>query len=170
MKFLTTSKNKMINCTFENGNKVNLRHVTVNSIIVKDGKVLLGKRGTYNGKPILEFGKWGLIGGFFDRDETLMEAAKREAMEETGWKIDNLILFQIDDSPYRSKEDRQNVDILFIAEATDQINIVSEEVKELKWFDLDDLPLKEEMAFDFYDYLQRYIKYLKEKFPIPILI
>ena len=55
----------MITCTFENKNKASLRHVTVNAIVVKDNQVLLGKRGTVNGKPVLESGKWGLLGGFF---------------------------------------------------------------------------------------------------------
>ena len=54
----------MIICSFENGNKTSLRHVTVNAIVIKDNQVLLGKRGTFNGKPILESGKWGLLGGF----------------------------------------------------------------------------------------------------------
>ena len=54
----------MITCYFENNNKAFLRHVTVNAIVIKDNQVLLGKRGTFNGKPILESGKWGLLGGF----------------------------------------------------------------------------------------------------------
>lgn len=51
----------MINCFFENNNKTSLRHVTVNAIVIKNDQVLLGKRGTLNGKPILESGKWGLL-------------------------------------------------------------------------------------------------------------
>ncbi len=51
----------MIHCEFENGNKANLRHLTVNGIIVKDDKILLAKRGTVNSEPILEFGKWCLL-------------------------------------------------------------------------------------------------------------
>jgi len=159
----------MINCHFENGNEASLRHVTVNAIIIKNDKVLLGKRGTYNGKPILESGKWGLVGGFFDRDETLIEAIKREVMEESGCKISNLKLFIINDSPNSTKEDRQNVDIVFIASVVDQIPSDTEEVTELKWFDLSNLPSKEKIAFDYNDYLELYKKYLKKKFPLPVL-
>lgn len=62
----------MINCQFEDGGKANLRHVTTNAIVTKNKQVLLGKRGTYhNGKPLLEAGKWALLGGFFNRDEYL---------------------------------------------------------------------------------------------------
>lgn len=159
----------MITCTFENNNKASLRHVTVNTIVIKDNQVLLGKRGTVNGKPILESGKWGLLGGFFDRDENLIQGVKREVLEESGWEIDSLQLLRINDNPQRPKEDRQNVDIIFIAKAVKQIKTSDEEVSKLQWFDLDKLPPKEEIAFDHEDNLELYKKYLNEKFNLPIL-
>lgn len=159
----------MIICTFENNNKALLRHVTVNAIVIKDNQVLLGKRGTFNGKPIPESGKWGLLGGFFDRDENLTQAVKREVLEEGGWEIDSLQLFRINDNPQRPKEDHQNVDMIFIAKAIRQIKASDEEVTNLQWFDLDKLPPKEEVAFDHGDSLELYLKYLKEKFPLPVL-
>jgi len=158
----------MITCSFENGNKTSLRHVTVNAIVVKNNQILFGKRGTFNGKPILESGKWGLLGGFFGRDENLVDAVKREVMEESGWEIDNLKLFRINDNPKRPKEDRQNVDIIFIANAVKQIKNSDEEVSKLQWFDLDELPTKEEIAFDHGDAIELYKKYLKENFQLPI--
>lgn len=159
----------MITCTFENGNKGSLRHLTVNAIVVKDDQILLGKRGTFKGKPILESGKWGLLGGFFGRDENLIEAVKREVMEESGWEINNLKLLRINDNPNRPHEDRQNVDIIFIANAVKQVGVSDEEVSHLQWFDLDKLPGKEEIAFDHGDSLELYKKYLKEDFPLPVL-
>ncbi len=159
----------MITCTFENNNKTSLRHVTVNAIVVKDNQVLLGKRGSFNGKPIPESGKWGLLGGFFNRNENLVQAVKREVMEESGWEINNLQLFRINDNPQRPKEDRQNVDIIFITNAIKQTKTFDEEVSKLQWFDLDKLPEKEEIAFDHGEDLKIYKKYLKEKFPLPVL-
>jgi 8-oxo-dGTP diphosphatase len=159
----------VISCIFENGNKTSLRHVTVNAIVVKDNKVLLGKRGTLNGKPILESGKWALLGGFFGRDEDLVKAVEREVMEESGWEIDNVQLFRINDSPKRPKEDRQNVDIVFIAKGIKQIKTSDEEVKKLEWFDLDNLPPKNFMAFDHGEDLDLYIRYLNNKRTLPIL-
>jgi len=157
----------MITCVFENNNKTSLRHVTVNAIVLKDNQILLGKRGTLNGKPILESGKWGLLGGFFDRDENLAQAVKREVMEESGWEINNLQLLQINDNPNRPREDRQNVDIIFIAKAVKQVKSSDEEVKELKWFDLDKLPPKELIAFDHGDSIDLYLKHLNEKMTLP---
>lgn len=159
----------MIKCNFENGDEVNLRHVTIGVIISKSGKILLEKRGTFKGTPILESGKWALVGGFFDRNETLIEGAKREVMEETGYEITDLRLLRINDSPNRPMEDRQNMDIIFIAGVVSEKQNINEEVSELKWFDIDNLPSNEDMAFDHLDSIELYKKYLKENFPLPIL-
>jgi len=159
----------MINCTFENGNKASLRHITISTIVIKENKILLGKRGTFQGKPILESGKWGLLGGFLDRDETFIQAVKREVMEESGYEIGNVKLLKINDNPNRPKEDRQNVDIIFFAEAIKQIGESDEEVKELKWFDLNSLPAKESIAFDHSEAIEIYKNYLDKKITLPVL-
>jgi ADP-ribose pyrophosphatase YjhB (NUDIX family) len=161
----------MITCHLENGDEVGLRHVVVAAIIVRQGKVLLEKRGTFNGKPMLESGKWALVGGFFDRDETLIDAVSRESIEEVGVELKNHILFAIVDNPYRLRDgQRQNVSVVYVCEAGKSTPVESEEVAETKWFDLDNLPSKEEMAFDFHQILQLYRKYLKEKFPLPVVV
>jgi 8-oxo-dGTP diphosphatase len=160
---------EMITCTFENGNKDSLRHVVIGVIIIKDRKVLLAKRGTFQGKPVLESGKWALTGGFMDRDETGIQAAKREVKEELGIEITNLKLLHIVDNPYRRNDiDRQNINLVFIGDFAGGEIKTNEEVTEVKWFDLDNLPPIEEIAFDFYDELMFYKKYLKENFQIPV--
>lgn len=161
----------MITCYFENNNKAKkgLRHITVNAIVIHENKVLLGKRGTVGGKVMLESGKWGLVGGFFDRDENLAQAVKREVLEESGCEIDNLTLFRINDNPNRPKEDRQNVDIIFSANLVRQIPKKDEEISHLEWFPLDNLPPMEEMAFDHGEDILLYKEYLKKKHPIPLL-
>ena len=77
--------------------------------------------------------------------------------------------FRINDNPNRPMEDRQNVDIIFIANAVKQAGKSDEEVSRLQWFDLDKLPSKEEIAFDHGDSLELYKKYLKEEFTLPVL-
>lgn len=159
----------MITCTFENGSQDSFRHVVVGVIIVKDGKVLLTKRGTFKGQPILEAGKWSLTGGYLDRDETAIEGAVRETKEEINLDIKNLKFMHIVDRPDRPSEDRQNVSMTFFAELAGGELKTTEEVTEVEWFGLDNLPPKEEIAFDFWDELQLYRKYLKEDLQIPIL-
>lgn len=161
----------MITCTFEDGNVASpgLRHVTTSIIVLKDGQVLFGKRATHSGKPILEQGKWGLPGGYFDRNESLKEGVKREIMEETGWEVDDIQLFRIVDHPDRPHEDRQNVDFVFTAKAIKQIGTSDEEVSETNWFPLDALPSADLIAFDHAEDLGLYRNYLSTPHPLPLL-
>lgn len=129
----------------------------------------MGKRGTYNiGKPLLESGKWALLGGFVSRDETLKEAVKREVEEESGWKISGLKLFLLIDNPNRPGEDRQNISVIFLAKADSQISNHDEEITSLEWFDLENIPSKDTIAFDHWNVLQLYKKYTQEKFNLPL--
>jgi 8-oxo-dGTP diphosphatase len=62
-------------------------HVVVAVFIIKDGKVLLGKRINAIGH-----GTWGPPGGKLEFGEEVYDCAKRETFEETGLKIKNLRL------------------------------------------------------------------------------
>jgi 8-oxo-dGTP diphosphatase len=62
--------------------------VGVGVIIIKDGKVLLGKRKGSHGE-----GAWALPGGHLEFFETLEDCAKRETKEETGIAIKNIQKF-----------------------------------------------------------------------------
>jgi 8-oxo-dGTP diphosphatase len=158
----------MIICRFEDGGEAKLRHVTANAIVIKEGKILLGKRGTYmGGKPLLEAGKWSLIGGFLSRDETIQQALAREIKEETGWEVKNFTLLHIKDHPDRQNEDRQNVEFVYIVEAVRQEGKSDEEVSKLEWFSPDTIPPEENIAFDHADDLKIYQDYLNKTIPLP---
>jgi 8-oxo-dGTP diphosphatase len=156
----------MINCIFEDGNKASLRHVTVNSIVVNEkNEVLLVKR-----SPHLTNGnKYGLPGGFLDRDETTEEAALRELREETGYTGKIVKLFQIVDNPNRPKEDRQNVDFRYIVELVGGEKTENDEVSRIEWISLDDLPKEEDRAFDHIESLDLYKKYITKSFELPVI-
>lgn len=156
----------MISCTFENGNKHSLRHITIVAIVKnKNGKILLTKRAAH----LLRGGKWTIPGGFLDRDENASEGVKREIAEETGLKVNKLVLFRVNDSPNRPKEDRQNVDFVFIAEVSEGELKQNAEVSEFKWIDEKTLPKDEEFAFDHRESIVKYFEYLKEPFQLPII-
>lgn len=160
----------MIKCTFEDGNQVSLRHVCVDTLLIKDEKILLNKRGTFGGRKILEYGKWGVIGGFVERDENLEQAVRREVKEETAWLIKDLFLLRINDDPNRPKEDRQNFSFVFVANVdVKDGESHDEEVLSLQWFDLNNLPDEEEVAFDHYENIELYKKWLKENFSLPVI-
>ena len=55
----------------------------VAAVMVRDGKLLLIKRGVEPSK-----GKWSVPGGRVEWGETLIEAVKREVREETGLEIE----------------------------------------------------------------------------------
>ncbi len=147
----------MINCTFENGNKASLRHVIVDALVLKGNQILMVKR---VGK-LLEGGKWAIVGGFVDRDETCQQAVVREIREETGYEVSDVKLLKINDNPDRPHEDRQNVAFVYVCKAGDKEGEGDWESDEVKWFDLDKLPPKEEVAFDHFEDIEFYLKHKK---------
>ena len=155
----------MIKCTFENGDSAMLRHVCVDTLVIKENKLLLVKRVD----KLLEGGKWGVIGGFVERDENIKQAAAREVMEETGYAVSNIQLMTIRDNPDRPHEDRQNIAFVFFCEAGEKIGKPDWESTTQEWFSFDSLPKEEEIAFDHYKNIELYIKFKKQGFDIPFL-
>lgn len=155
----------MLTCAFEDGNPVSLRHVTCNAIIQKDNQVVLIKRSGKYTEPY----KWGLPGGFMDRDENLFECITREVFEETGFKIVQPKLFLIVHLPHRRHEDRQNIDVIFTASPGEKIGESDHEIEQVKWFDIPNIPQPEDMAFDHGLVLHRYFEHLRSPATLPIL-
>lgn len=155
----------MITCQFEDGGKGKLRHVTVGAIVINDkNEILLVKRASPH-----RFGKFTIPGGFLGRDENVEQATLRELKEETGYDGEIVFLFRIKDNPKRPKEDRQNVDFLYIVNVTGGKPTLNREVSEIKWFSEADIPPEDEFAFDHRDSILKYFKYLKEPFQLPII-
>ncbi len=155
----------MITCYFENENKALLRHAVVDVLVLIDNKILLVKRN----KQLSEGGKWALPGGYVDRDETLKDAVKRETFEETGYRIKDLTLLRIKDTPNRPHEDKQNIAFVFLCTALEKEGNSDWEVDEQKWFGMESLPDEEEVAFDHYNDIKLYLEYKENKTKIPIL-
>ena len=78
---------------------------------------------------------WGLPGGFIEPNENPTDAIKRELMEETGLKLENVELV-------RMRTIRKHIEVLFRAEAFGEGKIMSREIKDLGWFALDKMPEK----------------------------
>lgn len=82
-------------------------HVTVDSVVVQSGHVLLVKRRAQPGKGLL-----ALPGGFIGAEERLINAAIRKLKDETKIKVPAPVLFgsvknsMVFDSPYRSVRGR----------------------------------------------------------------
>ncbi len=160
----------MIKCQFEDRGWGELRHVVTTAIIFNKNKdkILLVKRSsTMTTCP----NKWAFVGGFLGQGETISQAINREVQEEAGTKGNIIDLFRIVDSPHRpSEKNRNNVDFIWLFEARNtDVSKHDHEVAEVKWFDLDKPPPKETWAFDHYETYELVIKYLKQKFPLPLI-
>jgi 8-oxo-dGTP diphosphatase len=156
----------MITCTFEKGHTASLRHVVVHALCVKDNSILLVRRVP----ELLEGGKWSLPGGFLDRDETFKEGVLRELKEETGWEGEIRMLFHITSDPNRPHEDRQNIAVSYVVKPAHPSGTPDKESTQIEWISLDDLPPKEDIAFDHGEIIALYVKYLRSPFPLPIVV
>ena len=155
----------MIKCILENGRETSFRHVVTDVIVANDkNEILLVKRAD----NLLNGGKFAIPGGFVDRDETISDAGAREMLEETGYDVESLSLFRIIDNPNRPQEDRQNIAFVYIAKVKGGEKTLNNEVSEISWFNVNQLPSKDQFAFDHYETIQLYLKYLNEKFDLPI--
>ena len=156
----------MITCTFENGNKANLRHVVVHAIIEMEGKLLLEKRTG----DLLESGKWSLPSGFLNRDETAADGIIREVKEETGWDCEVISFFRINTNPNRPHEDRQNVAIEFLVKPIKKTGEQDRESSKVEWIPINTLIPFENFAFDHGESIKLYLQYRKTPFQLPIVI
>lgn len=143
----------MINCAFENGRRASLRHVVVHAVVEKDGALLLVRRAPH----LLEGDKWGLPGGFLDRDESLSDGVLRELREETGWDGQVSALLRINSSPDRPGEDRQNVALDFVVTPLRRTGEPDEESSAVEWVPIDRLPPLHTLAFDHGDTVHLYL-------------
>jgi 8-oxo-dGTP diphosphatase len=116
--------------------------VGVGVMVLRDGKVLLGKR---NGDPAKASSKlggagtWTMPGGKVDYGETLEAAAKREVLEETGLHVGSLRMVSVSDD---IGDMGHFVTIGFLCEDFDGEPEAKEPetINPWNWFALDDLP------------------------------
>lgn len=99
---------------------------------------------------------WALPGGFVDLGETLGTAAKREALEEIGLRVELLEQFYSYSDPARDPRG-QTISTVFLARADDD-PVGGDDAAEARAFPLDSLP--ESLCFDHARILGDYHHYL----------
>jgi len=114
------------------------QRVLIDVIIRYKGGIILIKR-----KFDPDKGKWAIPGGHVDLDETLENAAIREAKEETNLDIKLIRQFHTYSDPKRDARG-QYITTVFIAEGFGEIK-AGDDAGDVKVFGVDDLP---EMAMD----------------------
>lgn len=111
-------------------------YVGVAAIVIKDGKVLLGKRKNSHGS-----GTWQFPGGHLEFNETIEDCARREVLEETGIIIKNIRF-----GPYTNdifeKEHKHYITLFIIAEYDSGVLELKEPEKcdQWGWFEWAALP------------------------------
>ena len=110
--------------------------VGVGVVVIKDGRVLLGKRKNAHGE-----GDWCFPGGHLEFNEELEECAKREVMEETGVKIKNIKKGTFTNDMFK-KEGKHYITLYVISEHDEGEAKVMEpnRCEKWDWFEWGNLP------------------------------
>lgn len=108
----------------------------VHLLLISNKKILLLRRFNTG----YEDGKYSVVAGHVDGNETAMTAMSREAFEEAGIKIDRKDLEFAHVMHRMSNEER--IDLFFTAKAWkgNPVNKEPDKCDELSWFTLDNLP------------------------------
>ena len=103
---------------------------------IKDNKILLSRRFNTGWMD----GKYSLISGHIDGEETVFEAMVREAFEESGLKINPKDL--IPATVIHRKSDVEYIDFFFVVKKWQGTPTIKEPNKcdDLSWYSLDNLP------------------------------
>lgn len=105
--------------------------VIVGEVIEKDGKYLLVQEARKCR------GKWNLPAGHLNIGETILDAARREAKEESGLETELTGICQIGN---RKMADRIFVTVIFTAKQTGgEIAVNEDEIMDVRWFSYDEI-------------------------------
>ena len=108
--------------------------VGTNVFVIRDNNILLGKR-----KNVYGAGEWGLPGGHLEMNESMLESAARELLEETGLVAKKLTFTNMVNG--HNREDHR-IQVGFVASGTAGEPELKEPeyCEEWCWFPLDNLP------------------------------
>jgi ADP-ribose pyrophosphatase YjhB (NUDIX family) len=117
---------------------------TATAVCVDDGgRVLLTRRAV---EPSI--GAWDLPGGFVDEHEHPLDALKRELREETGLEIEPAGLLGIWMDEYGGDSTAHTtLNLFWTARVLGGTPQAADDVSELRWFAVEELPPDDELAF-----------------------
>jgi len=117
---------------------------TAGALCVDDGRVLLARRAI---EPFQGF--WDIPGGFLDEGEDPLEGLRRELKEETGLEIEPEHFLGIWMDRYGGDSTAEaTLNLYWTARVVDGQAAPADDVSELRWFDRDELPAADELAFE----------------------
>ncbi len=102
-------------------------------MIIKNGKILLGKRKGSHGENT-----YGWVGGHLEFGETPEQCLEREALEEAGISLKNITFLCVSNIIAYNKH---YLDLEFTAETDDEPKVMeTTKLESWDWYDLDNLP------------------------------
>jgi 8-oxo-dGTP diphosphatase len=113
------------------------------AVIVRDGRVLLGRRRADPGA-----GLWDLPGGFLHEGEDALEGLRREVREETHLEIRPVEFLGTWNEPYWH---RTVLCLTWLAEVDGGSERAGDDLVELSWFSPAERPRGDELAFGSFD-------------------
>ena len=105
------------------------------AIIIRDGRILFQRR--------TDNGRWGLIGGLLEMNETYEQACLREVREETGLevKLEHFLgIFHNHDMVWSNGDAAHVISAMYTASVISGEPRIDEESFELRFFGRDELP------------------------------
>lgn len=105
------------------------------ALIIRDDRILFQRR--------TDNGKWGLIGGLLEMNETYEQAALREIREETGLevKLDSFLgIFHNHDMVWSNGDTAHVISAMFTAHIVSGEMRIDEESLELRFFGKEEIP------------------------------
>jgi 8-oxo-dGTP diphosphatase len=113
--------------------------------LVEDGdRVLLARRAREPFK-----GRWDIPGGFLEEGEHPLDGLRRELREETGLEVEPLEFVGVAMDRYGGDSTAEaTLNMYWTARVVSGEPEPADDVSELAWFDRDELPGKDELAFE----------------------
>ncbi len=113
----------------------NTTKVGVGVMILKDGKILLGKRKSEHGK-----GEYSFPGGHLEYMESFEDCVRRDVIEETGMIIDNIRFLHVANIDYYDPKHYINIGFVADWKGGEARVMEPEKCESWDWYDLDHLP------------------------------
>jgi 8-oxo-dGTP diphosphatase len=125
---------------------------TVDVILQRDSKVLMIKR---KKEPFKD--RLALPGGFVNEGETVEEAMRREAMEETSLQVEPIDLLGVYSDPKRDPR-RHIVTVVFIGIIVGGSSSAGDDAASIEWLKIADIE-RQQIAFDHAQILRDYCQW-----------
>jgi 8-oxo-dGTP diphosphatase len=109
--------------------------VGVGIMVLKNGKVLFGKRKNAHGD-----GEYSFPGGHLEHGESIIDCAKREVVEETGVEITNVRLLCVSNEKKYLPKHYLNVGLIAEWLANEPSVTEPDKYIEVDWYEIDKLP------------------------------